>query len=146
VYCVYAALVAAVVAAVVAALAAAALALAAAAIALAAAAIAVVAAAVVTSDPAAHGLLGRVQQALVGTWRTLCQEQVLPGWRGRCRGSQLRVRHRLHGLRGALQVAAALAAVLAAALAAALGAALAAAQPAVRRHSWLAERPRLVMP
>ena len=93
-----------------AAIPAAALAVPAAALALAAAAVAVVAAAVVTTDSAAHVLLGRVQQALVGARRTICQEHVLPGRRGRFHRSQLRVRHRLHGLRGALQVAAALAA------------------------------------
>ena len=92
----------------------------AAAVAVPAAAVALAAAtlAVAASAPATHAVFGRVQQAFVGTWRPLFQEQVLPRWRGRCHRSQLRVRHRLHRLRGALQVATAVAAVVAAVAAA----------------------------
>ena len=95
------------------------------------AALAAAAAAFVTPDPASHALLGPVQQALVGTRRPVCQEQVLPRWRGRCQWSQLRVRHGLHGLRGTLQVAAAVVAAVGAAVVAAVVAAAAfAAAPA----------------
>ena len=71
---------------------------------------AAIAAAAAAIGPAAHAVHRHVPRALVGAWGTVRQQHVLPRWRGRCHVGHLRVRHGLHGLRAALQVAAALAA------------------------------------
>ena len=80
------------------------------------------------SHSAAHAMHRRLPPALVGTWRPVRKQHVLPRWgrRGRCHRIHLRVWHRLHGLRAALHDAALAAAVVAAAaLTAAVAAAIA---------------------